>query len=785
MKKFIINKKTLIITLFSSICFGLTIFMVYGSYSPQSSIPVDGDRTHVVESNIDTYVTSHYNLTLTDYDSKKNETYYNITSYYYFEGTAILYSDNVYVNDVYVGTFSTNNGKHDAGNIYRTESLPAVLKSGWNIFKTTDADGVGGASFKRVKINDFATPPEVIGTDGTWYEGEVETGLRTWQSLYTDGATGSAEGNKVQTSTGFMYVDADEQTTPVNSYSNTVIGQNSRITEIKDAFTGINLPLDINIFNNEGTYWIKSCTTDSGELEGCGSRYIRVLSRKYNIGYAGNGATSGGTSSQTCTVLYNCTLNSNGFRRDFSVDFNGNGGSSSQTSGVASASFLGWMDHNNFNYKGAVYPYWTFNAPFYANYNTDVRNYAGYSKTALIDHWLSTSITNAYENRQSSEFFNIAHYMTYGGGDLNAAFGGHRASYVNHYTYNGYHEGRSASAPIGGQYDTYPDRATVRDLSMDDGANLTLTAKWRDGSVVLPNATRPGYKLIGWYTAPNGGSKVGNAGETYTPTSSTTVYAKWDKAPTISASDQTFYEGQYKSDYWISTQRLKGVSASDQEDGNITSKIKVIEDTTNLNVPGTYKVTYQVSDSVGQTVNKTVKITVLYNNPPVINANDRWFYLDEEVTNARLLEKTHAQDIEDGDITRKITVKSSNVVQEVGIYDVTFTVTDAFGKSATKDIKVHIVDFTHHVDNYYIRYISKEFLYTLDYGSRWRNDPILSAELQATLNKEPTDENALYVIEWNDELNYQMKDFFRNVPMDKNKNQKFIDQFGDIFKKEP
>ena len=58
---------------------------------------------------------------------------------------------------------------------------------------------------------------------------------------------------------------------------------------------------------------------------------------------------------------------------------------------------------------------------------------------------------------------------------------------------------------------------------------------------------------------------------------------------------------------------MSGVSASDKEDGDITSKIKVAENTVNTSKAGIYKVVYEVIDSDGNTVRKEIKVTVRLN----------------------------------------------------------------------------------------------------------------------------------------------------------------------------
>ena len=77
--------------------------------------------------------------------------------------------------------------------------------------------------------------------------------------------------------------------------------------------------------------------------------------------------------------------------------------------------------------------------------------------------------------------------------------------------------------------------ATVNGYIFGPNANMTdtLTATYTSSTtsnttpVILANATRPGYTLKGWYTASSGGTKRGNAGDTYTPSGNETLYAQW------------------------------------------------------------------------------------------------------------------------------------------------------------------------------------------------------------------------------------------------------------------
>ena len=76
----------------------------------------------------------------------------------------------------------------------------------------------------------------------------------------------------------------------------------------------------------------------------------------------------------------------------------------------------------------------------------------------------------------------------------------------------------------------YADKASVKNPNGVTSGETTLYAKWTNGSITLPGATRAGYDFNGWYTAATGGTLVGTKGSSYTAADgvkSVQLYAHW------------------------------------------------------------------------------------------------------------------------------------------------------------------------------------------------------------------------------------------------------------------
>ena len=124
--------------------------------------------------------------------------------------------------------------------------------------------------------------------------------------------------------------------------------------------------------------------------------------------------------------------------------------------------------------------------------------------------------------------------------------------------------------------------------------------------------TRAGYTFKGWSPAVE--EKV-----TKNIAYNATWVMNWvqmNSAPVIKATDKTIEVGDIfdpKAD----------VTATDEEDGDITNKIEILKNTVDPSKPGVYEVIYKVTDSKGASCTKTIKVTVKEKTPAPSKNNDK------------------------------------------------------------------------------------------------------------------------------------------------------------------
>lgn len=118
-------------------------------------------------------------------------------------------------------------------------------------------------------------------------------------------------------------------------------------------------------------------------------------------------------------------------------------------------------------------------------------------------------------------------------------------------------------------------------------------------NTVLPNV--PGEYVVTYYAEDEAGNFIDKTIKVIV----NPKIIELNSIPTIEAKDKTITVGEE----FNREIALKGVSAYDKEDGDLTDKIEV-ESTVDRHKVGEYTVTYTVSDTQGATATKTIKVTV-------------------------------------------------------------------------------------------------------------------------------------------------------------------------------
>ena len=148
----------------------------------------------------------------------------------------------------------------------------------------------------------------------------------------------------------------------------------------------------------------------------------------------------------------------------------------------------------------------------------------------------------------------------------------------------------------------------------------------------------------------------------------------------------------------ISMLQLK---ATDKEDGDLTDKIVIEENTVDTSKAGEYKVVASVTDSKGLKTTVEIKVVVkeikddttieggVINNAPVIYGHD--ITIDQYSQFDISMLEIRCEDKEDGNLDCKV-IKNDVNVQVAGVYDFTVKVTDSQGASSMKTFKVTVLE---------------------------------------------------------------------------------------------
>lgn len=228
---------------------------------------------------------------------------------------------------------------------------------------------------------------------------------------------------------------------------------------------------------------------------------------------------------------------------------------------------------------------------------------------------------------------------------------------------------------------------TGKDLSIRKGDHFTLAmldikaTDAEDGDLeyeVVKNNVDP--NTIGSYEVVV--KATDEKGETTTKTFKVEV-TKTNTAPVIMVQNSvvTLTEG----DKWDLS--LHGVTAKDTEDGDVSTSITVSGEL-NTDVAGTYTLTCTAVDEDGNKATATLSVIVKakINALPVLTAQD--VTIKQGQTYDTSMGNPKAMDVEEGDISDRITATTDVNTKRPGTYTTTYNVADKKGGTATCTVKV-------------------------------------------------------------------------------------------------
>lgn len=257
---------------------------------------------------------------------------------------------------------------------------------------------------------------------------------------------------------------------------------------------------------------------------------------------------------------------------------------------------------------------------------------------------------------------------------------------------------------------------------------------------------------------------------------------QWDFKPNIFLKDKKVFIENEKVDRDKLLELVE--SCNDLEDGDLTSNVRIIKikyDKTKggwnpkeqdfpvgmnkTQLMDTYfmmlekdetvnvKVTYQVEDGAGNITEKVGNVYVIYNNPPKLHSFNLAFYQEDvkikpQTIQKEILENCKVEDLEDDKQGLKVPVSVVDPspflvekLESIGEYKIVYQAIDSLGKKTKLESEIYIAENSPYKNSYiyHVRFINKEYFYTLKETSKWKKDEELSADLRKQLDKAKDD----------------------------------------------
>lgn len=457
-------------------------------------------------------------------------------------------------------------------------------------------------------------------------------------------------------------------------------------------------------------------------------------------------ASSGGTkvSSSTKMTASNKTIYAQWKINTYTVTYNANGGSNPPQNQIKTYATALTLSTTKPTKTGYIFKNWNTKADGSGTSYTSGGNYTGNASITLYAQWTPITYTIKYNGNGSTGGSTVSSSHTYDTA---------KALTTNGFVKDGY-TFINWNTKIDGSGTSYTNKQSVKNLTSTNGATVNLYAQWDDN-------TKP---II--------------SGPLLDDVDENPIKPFVDEGKLIIQLNDIFHPEKY-------------ISALDMVDGDITQKV-----TYQHNIPmndyhvinsGTYQVHYEVVNSNG--IKGIYTLTVIVNEPPVIQAKDRYFFLNQyKITPEELLRKTSVFDKEDGDISHQLEIKSiqysdktdKNIdyldTSKVGKAKLTYIIKDSYNKEVEKEVTIEIVQ-VETLSHKKMRFIDMKYINTLDDTSQWKTNTALNSLLIDSLGmSSPMKEYHLKSSDVKDMKKYISNDVYR-------KNRQTNQAFAELYLK--
>ena len=255
--------------------------------------------------------------------------------------------------------------------------------------------------------------------------------------------------------------------------------------------------------NWNGTYENRAKVKGLAKVYQTASLTANWTPNTFTVAYNGNYATGGSTASHNCTYDSACYLSGNGYGR-------------------TGYSFAGWKLNNSGGTLGA---------------GANITNVVTSGTATYYAQWNPNTFTVAYNGNGATGGWTGSHNCTY---DSACYLAGNGYSRTGYYFAGWKLNNSGGTLGAGANITNVAASGTVTYYAQWNINTYTITYNANGGSVSpgaaavnhggrlnLPTPSRSGYNFAGWYTDPNGGSKVDN---NTTWTGNATIYAHWSAA---------------------------------------------------------------------------------------------------------------------------------------------------------------------------------------------------------------------------------------------------------------